>query len=488
MMTAAAPSIESRMVEFLGGSSASDATAVCIQGFPAAPDGEGRERPPSELSACLEQGLEVRRSLWDRRSLVADLDIEYINFDRPGVTFCSPERAFELQQPVVQSVRRVLARFGIAPLELISGRGHHFLWRVERDTRAFHHLADFGRVQPALARRYRQMPRLFGEQIEPDLAAAFSALGMVMEYVVQQVKADALPFCEVPIEVTEVLAGPGASGREIISLDISEYADPLDTRMIRVPFSRYLKPQQQPYLLDEEELEALPPMFVIPRAGMELGEAIATMRDAEKTAALAATTPAGIPEVSAAAERLIAAYEGSDLAAFHTRFYRLEPDRQAAWPKSWEQLEKGGGLQQLPRCVETILTCPNDLLLKLSGIRRLVRVLLAEDWHPRHIAGLIHSRYESDQGWGDRWQVYDPGTRADFYTRVFAGLVATGQDHLVDFNCRSAQEERFCFHDECPFNLADYRDSLLHTVQRRLEHGRLVRRPVNRLFLPDEHL
>jgi hypothetical protein len=42
------------------------------------------------------------------------------------------------------------------------------------------------------------------------------------------------------------------------------------------------------------------------------------------------------------------------------------------------------------------------------------------------------------------WQEYDPGMRADFYTRLFAGLWKTGVDGLVDFNCVSTAEKGFC--------------------------------------------
>lgn len=68
-----------------------------------------------------------------------------------------------------------------------------------------------------------------------------------------------------------------------------------------------------------------------------------------------------------------------------------------------------------------------------------MRILLALGWHPRHIAGLIRSKYERDYGWGERWSHDEVSSRADFYTRVFAGLVLVGQDELQeadDDGCR----------------------------------------------------
>ena len=125
---------------------------------------------------------------------------------------------------------------------------------------------------------------------------------------------------------------------------------------------------------------------------------------------------------------------------------------------------------------------PNDLLLRPAFIRRLVRVMLALGWHPRHIAGLICSKYRRDFGWTQFVNV-DPATRADFYTRVFAGLFAAGTDDLVDFNCASAQEQGTCTFSNCGLNLLDFKESALE----RRKHDKLAHRPFNRLLLSSEH-
>ena len=61
--------------------------------------------------------------------------------------------------------------------------------------------------------------------------------------------------------------------------------------------------------------------------------------------------------------------------------------------------------------------------------------MLALGWHPRHIAGLICSKYDRDFGWTQFVNV-DPATRADFYTRVFAGLFAAGHGRSGRFQLR----------------------------------------------------
>src|SRR5204862_4006099 len=80
---------------------------------------------------------------------------------------------------------------------------------------------------------------------------------------------------------------------------------------------------------------------------------------------------------------------------------------------------------------------------------------------PRDIAAVVHSRYTQDFGWGSRWRRLDAETRAEFDVRVFAGLVATGLDRGVAFNCRSTQEKGQCPGRPCVHDLRVDRACLL---------------------------
>jgi hypothetical protein len=99
---------------------------------------------------------------------------------------------------------------------------------------------------------------------------------------------------------------------------------------------------------------------------------------------------------------------------------------------------------RLPECVRSPLIAPNDRLLQPAVIQHVTRVLMAEGLSPREIAALVQSRYTADFNWGRRWQLLEPQSRAEFDVRTFAGLVVTGLDQGVDFNCRSAQEKGLC--------------------------------------------
>jgi hypothetical protein len=149
-----------------------------------------------------------------------------------------------------------------------------------------------------------------------------------------------------------------------------------------------------------------------------------------------------IPEQSEGTARLLDSYLSSDLRRFHEFFYAAKHDPKERWPETYARTP----LSALPPCARTVLEWPNDLLLKPAGVQLVTRSLLAAGWHPRHIAGLIRSKFEDPSfGWGGKWDDYEPATRADFYTLIFASLHATGLDRMVDFNCTSTQEKGFCF-------------------------------------------
>lgn len=451
------PHIRARIIEFLGGASLEDATSVFVTS-----NGHLRRvwfdpQPVAELWNCVGSGLEIARSLWDRHSLIAHLDIEYVNFDHPAEAYLRPARSFAVQRPVVRAIQEVLLRYGIAPLHLLSGRGHHFVWRVDRSSEAMAALAKVGRVPETLAARYACPQLPYGEAVPQDFGAAFVGLGMALEHVAHQVLAAVDRDCEIPMELTAVEAGPSGRGREVVSIDLSEYGDPLFTRSIRIPFSAYLKPQQS-YGTGADWVERLPPLFMIPLHEIDDQHGLLVMRDVGEVIALARLASVRIPEQAEGTANLVADYRGSPLARFHDHFYSAAHDTPEEWPRTYDRTP----LEPLPPCARQILTEPNELLLKPAAIQLVVRVLMSLGWHPRHIAGLIRSKYERDYGWGEHWYYYDASSRADFYTRIFAALIATGRDDLVDFNCRSTQEKGYCSKPQCDGSLEESRLRLLN--------------------------
>jgi hypothetical protein len=451
------PDVRARLCEFLGASSLEESPCVFITGDDRSADVQHAPRPTTDLWKCLDAEMDVGRSLWDRRSLIGHLDIEYVNFDQLGEAYLEADRVFEIQAPVVDAASARLASYGIQPLHLMSGRGHHLIWRIDRSSEAFRRLAQLGRTAPSTRARNAQPQPPNGEMVGEELGNAFTALGQVMEFVAHGTLDRASTLCAVPIQLTAVEVGPGPHGRAIVSIDISEYGDPLFTRNIRMPFSAYLKPFQQRWALGDELVNRLPPLFMIPLAGMPASRAIAVMRDSRRVCQLAGNCSVAIPDMSDASLSLVNDFARSDLARFHDDFYACEHDPPASWRYTYDRTP----LEALPPCVRAILQTPNDRLAKPACIQMVVRTLMAVGWHPRHIAGLIRSKYERDHGWGDTWYRYDASCRADFYVRVFAGLLRTGRDSLIDFNCVSTKEKGYCGVETCNESLFKFRNSLL---------------------------
>jgi hypothetical protein len=124
----------------------------------------------------------------------------------------------------------IFAEFGLNPLHLVSGRGHHFIWQISRNSTAFEHLAAIGRPFYDRSDWHKSIVPTEQTQVGPDLAAAFCELGLLMEFLAHQIKATASSSSKIPVEITALEVAPGERGREMISLDISEYGDPLYMR------------------------------------------------------------------------------------------------------------------------------------------------------------------------------------------------------------------------------------------------------------------
>ncbi|MBE0534057.1 MAG: hypothetical protein IH624_00185 [Phycisphaerae bacterium] len=414
--------VQARMAEFMGGPTIDQATCYFIARCRDYDHPEFAAAQPMQLSLFLENDMEICRSLWDRHSLILHLDVEYVNFDFPAEPYLDPVRAYDIQQPVYEAIIDFLRRFDIHPLHLLSGRGHHFVWRISRYCSAFDNMAHITRLPRQLETMYAAPLEPLGESIDPTLAAAFEGLGLVMEYVARSVQHESAVYCSLPVQFVDLSTAPQQRGRETVAVDITEYGDPLYTRVIRVPFSAYLKPWRNGTLHHE-----IPPMFAVPSAGGDRKEDIAALRDAGRAAELAQRTHTEIPDASNQMEALIEAYIRSDLARFHAWFYLPDHEPKSRWPETYDRFRP-----DQPE-IRHILDHPNDLLLKPDCIRKVVVALCRQGWHPRHIAGLIRSKYERDYGWLSKWFNYDAGKRADFYTRLFAGSIALGGDVGPDF-------------------------------------------------------
>lgn len=439
--------VRQRLVEYLGGDTLEVATAVYVTHSDGCLYQRSELHPPQNLQWFLDRDLDIARSIADRESILLHLDVEYVNFDSPGQAYLDPFRVFELQEPVVRVIEELLLRWGIKPLHLVTGQGHHFVWRVRHDSRIGQAIAALNPAPDLADSCFARASGGVAAGISREMQGTFSALALLMEFIAHRIKWESAPNTQVPVEITAVHVGPGESHqREIISIDVSEYGDPLHTRMIRMPYTDYLKPLARGFMNDPGMQQSLPRFRAIPLHEMDFHQALACRQDETAVRQLARRADGNIPEQEKGTARLLAEYLVSPLRRFHEHFYA-----ESHFPaeRSMGSLETAA-LEILPTCGSDLLIYPNDRLLKPAGMQLITRLLLAAGWHPRHIAGLIRSKFENRcYDWGVNWQEYDAGTRADFYTRLFAGLWSTGVDELVDFNCFSTQQKGFCPGPQC---------------------------------------
>jgi hypothetical protein len=397
--------------------------------------------PREELDELLASGGDLARSLWDAEHLLFHLDIDYHNVDVPAEPFTHPLEVFFKLEPVYRATMHVLMRFGIAPLVLMTGRGYHFTGQVPLDSLIVDRLASLAPHTPTWHEP---------EMMEDWHARAYSGIGLIVEHLSHLIVKQATRHTRIPIVFngTDVGAGAGANGRECVSLDFSYAGDPLTTRYIRVAFGTYQLHRFRPDIFGAHAA-ALPPLIAVPRSNEPLDRLLIEARTPAIAARLAAHADTHLPLITEGLDALITHYLASPLAAFHQRFYATLPHPPQMWADSYDRVDT----RILPPCVAWPLHEPNDLLLQPARLQHLTRGLIAHNWHPRHIAGLVHSRYRQDHHWGPRWSRLDPQTRAEFDIRVFAGMLATGLDRGVDYNCVSAQEKGLC-----PFAADCHRD------------------------------
>jgi hypothetical protein len=439
------PAIRQRLIEYLGGDTLDSATAVFITHSDGCLFQRSELRPPSELKTLLDLDIDIARSLADRESVLFHLDIEYVNFDDPTAAYSDPHRAFAFQEPTVRVIEELLLEWGIRPLHLITGQGHHFVWRISSNSTLAQQITALNPAPELACACHLRAGEGVTEEIRLEAQEMFTAIALPMEYIAHRIKWLAAPLSKLPVEITAVHVGPGQfQNREIVSIDISEYGDPLHTRMVRMPYTNYIKPWASGLVRDPRLGEGLPRFRTIPLFEMDVEQAIACSRNEKEVRRLARRAGTSIPFQEKGTARLLSEYLNSDLRMFHEDFYSVphlsEDDLE----------EKYGSLSTLlPPCGKSLLDYPNDRLLKPAGIQLITRSLLGLGWHPRHIADLIRSKFANpDYCWGVDWLEYEPGTRADFYTRLFAGLWKTGVDELVDFNCISTMEKGFCPSDK----------------------------------------
>jgi hypothetical protein len=455
----AQPAVRDRLVEYCGGVAGTAPTAAYVAAL------RDDQRPhltwersvsvaAARMSTLFTEPGDLSRSLWDTRHLLFVLDLDYQNADAPQEPFTHPAEVFFKLEPAYRATRQVLGLLALPALDVMTGRGYHFTGQIPLDHAVVDQLAGLvPEIPPWFASYLRRRPAGVDSTMTERQASASAGLGLLLEYLAQLVLRRTARTSVIPVVLNGTVVGRGgAVGRECISIDFSHAGDPLDVRHVRIAFGTYQWHRLRPDIFGRAAA-SFPPLVALPRRHRGLVARLAQGRTLDTGAREAARSTAVLPNVEDGVGRLLADYVSSPLAAFHRVFH----DGAGAAPAVAPSLDPAS----LPPCVSACLTKPNDLMLRPEYLQYLTRGLLARGWRASDIAALVRSRYEEDHQWGDRWSRMHPRTRAEFDVRVFAGLVATGLDRLVDYNCVSAQEKGVCPGTGCNYDLRLDRDRLL---------------------------
>lgn len=426
------PAVRQRIAEYCGGDSADpdQLTAEYLVGYGEALVWEGNGSPfrsmgPSGFNYILDKGLDFFRSNWDTAGTLGIIDVEYFNMDYSGEIYLKPERCFGLVEPVRETIEATLTRFGIPFIEIMTGQGYHFSLQAPRGSAADFRLVDVGRVSEAVAGKYGHPTGRRAREVTVEHGRSFDGMGRLMEYVMHLVLFAARGRSPLPVVTTDAAVPRGRVGREGISLDLSMYGDPLHMRDIRVPFSTHQKHKVMRDKVGERIASTIPVQICFPIGPIPLNERLRMRRHFRWASEWADSCGSmKIPDAGEGLERLADDYETSRLQEFHKHWDSTEHDPWTEWSKTYDQLD----LNSLPGDMADILRNPNPKLLQPTNLRNLTKTLIHRGWHPKHIAGLVRSKYERDYGWDENWSKYDASMRADFYVRLFAGQVWVGLD------------------------------------------------------------
>jgi hypothetical protein len=438
------PAVRSRLAEYCGGQACYPGrfAALGLAGFGGRRGLHHDDMSPvavgqRELVRLLDEGADVCRSLADRSGTLIQLDIDYVNPDDRAEPTRDPGTCFERLEPVYREVQEALRRFGVTALALMTGRGYHFTLRAPLGSALHSDLITIARLSPALQARYEAEEAR--ESLALSMGWAHEGAGRLVEHLAHDVLRTLRGRTAVPVTAADI---PPPGRGPFICLDLTAYGDPLSSRYARCAFSSHQKAERP------LGFEA-PFVVALPRDARSLPELLAARSDPRAASSLADVSSVRIPDVGEAPD-WVNGYRDSVLARFHREFDSTQSSPALA-TGAYAKIRPSA----LPKCVWQALTWPNPGLLVPTALRAVTLVLWARGWHPRRIADLVRARYETDQAWGDLWQRYEPAARADFYVRLFSGLVVDSLDTVSDFTCASQQRRGGCPGGQCGHELSD---------------------------------
>ncbi len=389
------------------------------------------------LGWILDKGLDAHRSLWDKENTLGVIDVEYFSERYPGEAFARQEDVFWRMEPFYQCVKDLLFSYGIKPLTVATGQGYHFDFRVSKNSPAHKMLEEIASPEGTIMDKYRHLSGdVFTRKVSEQEGKGFEGIGKAIEFIIYEAIRKSPEYKgNIPLSIGDIPSNN--EKREGINIDLSLLCGPLNMRSVRIPFSSYHKHKASPWKVGEQVSREIPVQITLPRYTpcnnneLLLYELFNNRRHFHNSANYAGAVTTQIPEVNEGIANLIKSYKKSELFKFHKVFDSEQHDSPERWQHSYDRYHSRDAR------IESLLRNPAPALLVPANIQYLTRRLMHEGWHPKHIAGLLRSKYERDHGWaeekGGNWDFYkrDAATHANKWVRFYSGLITTGLDYLV---------------------------------------------------------
>ena len=321
----AQPAVQERLIEYCGGGDGRPPTAAFVAALrddqrPHLTWDRSTNVPASRMATLFAEPGDLSRSLWDTKSLLFVLDLDYLNVDAPQEPFTHPAEVFFKLEPAYRAVRHVLAKFALPALDLMTGRGYHFTGHVPLDHAVVDQLGSLVPEPPAWYTTCGQRrPSGVDAVVTERQARASVGIGLLLEHVAHLVMRRTARTSSIPVVVNGTIVGRGgAAGRECVSIDFSHAGDPLDVRHARIAFGTYQWHRLRPDIFGSAAA-SFPPLVALPRRHRGLAEMLTRGRSLDIGAREAARSIACLPDIEAGVARLVADYLSSPLAAFQNR-------------------------------------------------------------------------------------------------------------------------------------------------------------------------
>jgi hypothetical protein len=412
-------------------------------------------RKPTDLGWFLDEGENIFTSVWDKKNLRVFIDVEYFSNRRSDLPFTNPRYVFNILEPVYWCIWDTFKEYGIKPITLATGQGYHFVFNIpsyiapNQPTSIVKKIEDLGDIEGSLLEKYLDPKGRRDRPVEYALGRAYDGLGKLLEFFMHKVMAR-LPSYGLKLPVSFGDLTVGNQLQETINLDLSSLADPLYTRVMRSAFSIHNKALEKGYRCKDPICLTIPRYTPCNGNTLSLDEVFDNRNHYQNTCNYAKEITAEVPYASQGVESLIWDYTKSSLYKFHQEYDSIPIDSHQDWWKGYDSFDT----RQVPPCIQEAFNRPNPRMLQPNYIQALVRTL--HWWNPKHVAGLITSKYTRDYNWDYNWKKYDAYRHAKVWTRFYAGLLAVGLDRKQDHNCVSYQERDLCNHPFCGYNIGNY--------------------------------